>query len=89
MRPDAPALRAAKAESSAARLELAKTLAALRKRLSPKAVMLDAARDVAVRGKALAGDGVDAAKAHPVIVAGIAAAIGLILARKRILRQLD
>lgn len=89
MKPDAPALRAAKAESSAARMELGLTLAALRRRLSPKAMALDAAHDIAVKGKAIARDGVYVAKKHPLVLTGIAAAIGLVLARGRITRHFD
>lgn len=89
MPPDDPTLHAALAEASAARLDLARTLAALRRRLSPKAVAFDAARDLGRRGRALAADGIDTAKEHPLVLTGIAAAVALLLARKTIIHRAE
>lgn len=79
---EAPTVIAARARAVAARQRLTATVAEAKARLSPKAVARSAIDDV----KARAMDGVAAAARHPGTLAAIVGAIGLLLARRPLLR---
>lgn len=74
----------AEARATAAKLRLTATLAALQARLAPKALAREAAHGLIAKGQDFAQGGLDAAKKHPLPLAGVAAALGLFLARKPI-----
>jgi len=81
-----PATRLADAELEAAgaRERLSSTLGKLQVRLNPRALALQAARDVSDRGGAAAQASLNAAVRNPGAVAGATAVAGLFLARHRI-----
>lgn len=87
MSDDSVDLTIAESRAQAARQRLAGTLVELQARLNPKALAREAAQELKETGQEMARDGLDAIKRHPLRVGGVAAAIGLLLAR-RPLRQL-
>jgi hypothetical protein len=64
--------------------ELLDTVHALQARLAPRAIASEAWEKAKNKGADLAEDAVDAVKARPVAVGGVAAALGLFLAREPI-----
>jgi ElaB/YqjD/DUF883 family membrane-anchored ribosome-binding protein len=78
----------AERQAETARQRLAGTLVELQARLNPKALARDAVQELKESGQEIARDGLDAVKRHPLTVGGIAAAIGLFLARRPIRRLL-
>ncbi len=79
---DLPTIRQARFESLQARRQLASTLGTLKYRLKPGNLASSAWEDMREKGGEIAGGAVDAAKAQPAVVGGIAAAVALFLARK-------
>jgi len=77
-------IRRARFEAVQARRRFASTFGTLQYRLKPGNLASTAWDDVREKGTAIAGDAVEAAKARPLVTGGIAAAIGLFLARKPI-----
>lgn len=78
--PPAARLLAAEAEAAAARVRLSATLADLQVRLSPRALV----RDAADAGQQAARMGVHVAKRNPGALAGYTALAGLFLARRQL-----
>jgi hypothetical protein len=78
---DTPAVIAARIEVERRRGELLDTVHELQARLAPKTLASDAWQKAKNKGADLAEDAVDAVKARPVAVSGVAAAHGLFLAR--------
>ena len=78
---DTPAVIAARIEVERRRGELLDTVHELQARLAPKTLASDAWQKAKNKGADLAEDAVDAVKARPVAVSGVAAALGLFLAR--------
>jgi hypothetical protein len=81
---DTPAVTAARILVERRRGELLDTVHALQARLAPKSLASDAWEKAKNKGADLAEDAVDAVKARPVAVGGVAAALGLFLAREPI-----
>lgn len=79
---DTPAVTAARIEVERRRGELLDTVHALQTRLAPRTLASDAWERAKNKGADLAEDAVDAVKARPVAVGGVAAALGLFLARE-------
>lgn len=77
-------INAAERRASDARARLTGTLGKLQARLKPKVLARDAARSAADAGQHAALAGLDVAKANPAPVAGVVAAVGLFLARRRL-----
>lgn len=65
-----------------ARDQLVETVQALARQLEPRRLMSELWEDAKVKGADLAEDAVDAVKARPLAATGVAAAIGLFLARE-------
>jgi hypothetical protein len=80
--PDEPDLAFAKMRSAEARERLAGTLVELQARLNPKALARDALQELKETGQEMAREGLEAAKRHPLSLAGAATAVGIFLARK-------
>jgi len=78
---DTPAVTAARIEVARRRGELLDTVHELQARLAPKTLASEAWEKAKNKGADLAEDAVDAVKARPVAVSGVAAALGLFLAR--------
>lgn len=74
----------AEAQAAIARERLLATVGKLQVKLNPKALALQAARDVADKGGAAAQASLDTAARNPGAVAGATAIAGLFLARHRI-----
>lgn len=87
MSSDSVDLSIAESQAQTARQRLAGTLVELQARLNPKALAREAVQELRETGEEFAREGLDAVKRHPLTVGGIAAAIGLFLARRPI-RQL-
>ena len=81
---DTPAVIAARIEVARRRGELLDTVHQLQLRLAPKTLATEAWQKAKNKGADLAEDAVDAVKARPVAVGGVAAALGLFLAREPI-----
>ncbi len=79
---DAPAVTAARIEVERRRGELLETVHELQSRLAPRTLASDAWEKAKNKGADLAEDAVDAVKARPVAVGGVAAVLGLFLARE-------
>ena len=79
-------LQVAEARSTAARARLSDTMAQLQARLNPRMLAQDAATSLVEKGKSVAAEGVETAKQNPAAVAGGAAALGLLLARRPLTR---
>lgn len=86
---DSVELAIAKSQAQTARQRLAGTLVELQARLNPKALAREAVQELKETGEEFARNGLDAVKRHPLTVGGIAAAIGLFLARRPIRQLLD
>ena len=82
--PDPVAVTAARIEVERRRGDLLDTVHLLQARLAPKTLAADAWEKAKVKGADLAEDAVDAVKARPVAVGGVAAAIAMFLAREPI-----
>ncbi len=82
--PDPVAVTAARIEVERRRGELLDTVHLLQARLAPRTLAADAWEKAKVKGADLAEDAVDAVKARPVAVGGVAAAIAMFLAREQI-----
>lgn len=82
-------LQMAEARSTAARARLSATLSLLQARLNPRALAHEATTNMVEKGKAVAAEGLETAKQNPVAIAGGAAAIGLVLARRPLTRLLQ
>ncbi len=78
---DTPAVSAARIEVARRRGELLATVHELQARLAPRTLASDAWQKAKNKGADLAEDAVDAVKARPAAVGGVAAALGLFLAR--------
>ena len=78
---DTPAVIAARIEVERRRGELLDTVHELQARLAPRTLAADAWQKAKNKGADLAEDAVDAVKARPAAVGGVAAALGLFLAR--------
>lgn len=76
---------AARIAADAARERLMATAGELQERLRPRALARDAWEGAKIKGADLAEEAVDAVKARPLAATGIAAAIGLFLAREPII----
>ncbi|MDQ2879225.1 MAG: DUF3618 domain-containing protein [Pseudomonadota bacterium] len=72
----------AKQRSERARQQLAQTLVEIQNRLNPKVLAREAAQEIRQAGEELARDSLEVAKRHPLTLAGVAAGVGLFLARK-------
>jgi hypothetical protein len=81
---DEPSLAIAEQRSEAARKRLAGTLVEIQGRLNPKALAREAVQELRETGEELAREGLEAARRHPLTVAGIMTAIGLFVARRPI-----
>ena len=81
---DTPAVIAARIEVARRRGELLDTVHHLQLRLAPKTLATEAWQKAKDKGADLAENAVDAVKARPVAVGGVAAALGLFLAREPI-----
>ena len=80
--PDEPDLVFAKMRSVEARERLAGTLVELQARLNPKALAREAIQELKETGQEMAREGLEAAKRHPLTLAGAATAVGIFLVRK-------
>ncbi|MGY4397938.1 hypothetical protein ACVWZA_003135 [Sphingomonas sp. UYAg733] len=80
--PDEPDLDFAKACSIEARRRLAGTLVELQARLNPRVLAREAMQELKETGQEMAREGLEAAKRHPLTLAGAATAVGIFLARK-------
>jgi hypothetical protein len=78
---DTPAVTAARIEVARRRGQLLDTVHELQARLAPRTLASDAWQKAKDKGADLAEDAVDAVKSRPVAVGGVAAALGLFLAR--------
>ena len=78
---DTPAVAAARIEVARRRGDLLDTVHEIQARLAPRILAADAWQKAKNKGADLAEDAVDAVKARPAAAGGIAAAIGLFLAR--------
>jgi ElaB/YqjD/DUF883 family membrane-anchored ribosome-binding protein len=78
---DSPAVTAARILVERRRGELLDTVHELQARLAPRTLASDAWQKAKNKGADLAEDAVDAVKARPVAAGGVAAALGLFLAR--------
>ena len=81
---EAPAVTAARIEIERRRGDLLDTVSILQVRLAPRTLAADAWEKARSKGADLAEDAVDAVKARPVAVGGVAAAIAMFLAREPI-----
>ena len=81
---EAPAVTAARIEVERRRGDLLDTVSILQVRLAPRTLAADAWEKARNKGADLAEDAVDAVKARPVAVGGVAAAIAMFLAREPI-----
>ena len=81
---ETPEVTAARIEVARTRGELLGTVHELQARLQPKTLASDAWAKAKNKGADLAEDAVDAVKARPMAVGGVAAALGLFLARQPI-----
>lgn len=79
-----PSVTAARIEVERRRGELLDTVHLLQDRLAPRTLAADAWEKAKNKGADLAEDAVDAVKARPVAVGGVAAAIAMFLAREPI-----
>ena len=75
---------AAQAQADEARRQLAATMVALQARLNPRALAREAAHELRETGEELARSGAAAVRRNAAPLAGLAAAIGLVLARKQV-----
>jgi len=78
----------ARGEAEAAREQLMGTVEQIKLRLAPAAIAHDAWEGTKEKGAEVAGTAVTAVKDRPVMAAGVAAGVGLILARKPIISLL-
>jgi ElaB/YqjD/DUF883 family membrane-anchored ribosome-binding protein len=76
---------AAERQVETARMRLTDTIQALADELEPKKLMRELWEDAKVKGADLAEEAVDAVKSRPIAATGIAAVIGLFLAREPII----
>jgi len=83
---DAKHVLAARERAKAARARLTATLGEIQARLAPKTIVRDAVDNLRENASAFAGDTVAAVRSRPIAATAIAAGIGLLLARKPILR---
>lgn len=74
----------ATADARAARTRLSSTVAAIQRRLTPRALVDDALREVRERGAAVAEETVSLARRHPVETVAAAAVVTGVIARKPI-----
>jgi len=74
----------AKAQAEAARQRLTATMVALQARLNPKALAREALNELKETGEDLARSGAAAARRNAGPIAGIAATLGLVLARHQL-----
>ncbi|CAN5508155.1 hypothetical protein BH09PSE4_BH09PSE4_07680 [soil metagenome] len=74
----------AHAQSEEARQRLAATLVELQARLNPRALAHEAMQELRETAEDLARSGVDAVKRNAAPLTGLAAAVGLVLARKQV-----
>ena len=81
---DTPAITAARIEVARRRGEMLGTMHTLQARLQPKTLANDAWTKAKTKGADMAEDAVDAVKARPVAAGGVAAVLGLFLARQPI-----
>lgn len=79
----------AQARSTAARARLSDTMSQLQARLNPRMLAQDAATGLVEKGKSVAAEGMETARQNPAAVAGGAAALGLVLARRPLTRLLQ
>jgi hypothetical protein len=86
MSADEPSLALVELRSVQARQRLAGTLGEIQARLNPKALAREAAQELRDAGENLAHEGLQAARRHPLTIAGVVAAIGLFAARRPIRR---
>ena len=82
MTQESPDVTAAKISAERARARLIDTAQVLQKKLNPKHLAQNAWEDAKVKGADLAEDAVDTVKRRPLAATGVAAAIGLYLARE-------
>ena len=78
---DTAKIRAARAEVETAKAEMIDTVRELQQRLQPSTLATGAWEAAKNKGANLAEDAVDAVRSRPVAIGGVAAAIGLFLAR--------
>ena len=81
---DTPAVIAARIEVARKRGDMLGTVHELQARLQPKTLASEAWAKARNKGADMAEDAVDAVKARPVAIGGVAAALGLFLARRPI-----
>jgi ElaB/YqjD/DUF883 family membrane-anchored ribosome-binding protein len=81
---DTPEVTAARIDVARRRGELLGTVHELQARLQPRTLASDAWAKAKNKGADMAEDAVDAVKARPMAVGGVAAALGLFLARQPI-----
>jgi hypothetical protein len=77
----APEVVAAEVEARAARARLMETLGTLQERLKPSTLAHEAVESAAEGVASLARKGAEAARTHPLAIAGVAGTVGLALAR--------
>ena len=77
---------AEEAKVAEARARLTGSLGALQSRLAPKTLALNAVQGLVDKGQATAQRGLDTARQHPAALVGIVATLGLLFARKPIVR---
>ena len=82
--PETPTVTAARIEVARRRGDLLDTVHLLQARLAPRTLAADVWEKAKIKGADLAEDAVDAVKARPVAVGGIAAALAMFLAREPI-----
>jgi ElaB/YqjD/DUF883 family membrane-anchored ribosome-binding protein len=82
MSTDTPQVAAARIKAERERAQLMETARQLQERISPAVLAHNAWQGAKTKGADLAEDAVDAVRSRPAIVGGIAAAIGLFLARE-------
>lgn len=81
---ETPAIVAARIDVERRRGELLETVSVLQARLAPRTLAADAWEKAKNKGADLAEEAVDAVKARPVAVGGVAAAVAIFLAREPI-----
>ena len=77
---------AARIVAEAARARLTETAGTVRERIAPNALARDAARGVGRRGRAVAHEGIEAARRHPGTLAGLGAIIAALALRRPLAR---
>lgn len=86
---DAADLALAKRRAEDARARLASTLVELQARLNPKALAREAVGELKEAAQEIGREGLEGLKRHPLALAGAAAAVGLLVARRPLRHLID